>query len=51
MECSSCGAPARVAHGTYQLIGVGLKNIVLQGIEIVECPKCKSEDPIIEDED
>ena len=47
MECSNCGAPARVAHGTYGLKEVGLKNVVLQGVEIVKCPKCKNEDPVI----
>lgn len=47
MECSNCGAPARVVHGTYDLKEVGLKNVVLQGIEIVKCPRCKNEDPII----
>jgi hypothetical protein len=47
MECSSCGAPARVVHGTYDLREVGLKSVVLHGIEIVKCPKCKNEDPII----
>jgi hypothetical protein len=47
MDCSNCGAPTRVVHGTYELKEVGLKNVVLQGIEIVKCPKCKNEDPII----
>lgn len=47
MDCSNCGAPGRVVHGTYELKEVGLKNVVLQGIEIVKCPKCKNEDPII----
>jgi putative zinc finger/helix-turn-helix YgiT family protein len=46
-ECSNCGAPGRVVHGTYELREVGLKNVVLQGIEIVKCPKCRNEDPII----
>jgi hypothetical protein len=39
IECGNCGAPARVVHGTYELKQVGLKNVVLQGIEIVKCPK------------
>jgi putative zinc finger/helix-turn-helix YgiT family protein len=47
MDCSNCGAPARVVHSTYELKEVGLKNVVLQGIEIVKCPMCKNEDPII----
>jgi hypothetical protein len=36
-----------VVRGTYDLKEVGLKNVVLQRIEIVKCPKCKNEDPII----
>jgi DNA-binding transcriptional regulator YiaG len=47
IECSNCGAAARLVHGTYDLKEVGLSNVVLQGIEIVKCPKCKNEDPII----
>jgi hypothetical protein len=47
VECSNCGAPAKVVRGAYDLKEVGLKNVVLQGIEIVKCPKCKNEDPII----
>jgi hypothetical protein len=47
MECSNCGAAASVVHGTYDLKQVGLKNVVLQGIEIAKCPKCRNEDPII----
>jgi putative zinc finger/helix-turn-helix YgiT family protein len=46
-ECSNCGAAARVVRGTYDLKEVGLKNVVLQGIKIVKCLKCKNEDPII----
>ena len=47
IECSNCGAPARVVHGSYKLKEAGLKNVVLQGIEIARCPKCKNQDPII----
>jgi len=47
IRCSHCGAHVRVVHCTYELKQVGLKNVVLQGIEIVKCPKCKNEDPII----
>jgi putative zinc finger/helix-turn-helix YgiT family protein len=48
IECSNCGAPARVVHGTYELREVGLRNVVLQRIQIAKCPKCKNEDPIME---
>jgi hypothetical protein len=47
IDCSYCGAPARVVHATYKLKEVGLKKVVLHGIEIVKCLKCKNEDPII----
>ena len=47
IQCSNCGAGATVVHGTYELKEVGLKNVVLQGIEIAKCPDCKNEDPIV----
>ena len=47
IQCSNCGAATRVVRGIYELKEVGLKNVVLQGIEIAKCPKCKNEDPIV----
>ncbi len=47
MECSNCGAPAKVVRGTYELKDIGLKRVVLRGIEIVTCPKCGNQDPMI----
>ena len=46
-ECSNCGATARVVHGDYRLKEIGLKNVILQGTEIVRCRKCGNEDPIL----
>jgi putative zinc finger/helix-turn-helix YgiT family protein len=47
MECSNCGAPAKVVRGTYELKDIGLKKVVLEGVEIVTCPKCSNQDPMI----
>ncbi|MGH9794760.1 MAG: hypothetical protein ACRD5G_08315 [Candidatus Acidiferrales bacterium] len=46
-ECSRCGAEARVVRGSYPFRESGLPRVVLQGIEIIRCPKCGNEDPII----
>ncbi len=47
IACSNCGTEARVVRGSYLFKDSGLRNVVLQGIEIVRCPKCGNEDPII----
>lgn len=47
MECSSCGSVAKVVRGTYPFNESGLKNVVLCGIELIECPNCGNVDPII----
>ena len=47
MECSNCGGEAPVVRGTYHLKELGLKNVVLQGTEIVKCGKCGNEDPVL----
>ena len=44
--CSNCTAKAKVARGNYLFEESGLQ-VVLQGIEIIRCPKCGNEDPII----
>jgi putative zinc finger/helix-turn-helix YgiT family protein len=46
-QCSDCGKEARVERGTYRFRESGLDNVVLKGIEIVKCPACGSEEPII----
>ena len=46
-ECSDCGSKARVERGTYRFRESGLDNVVLKGIEIIKCPACGNEDPIL----
>src|SRR5580658_10242033 len=46
-QCSDCGNEARVERGTYRFRESGLDNVVLKGIEIVKCPACGNEDPIL----
>lgn len=45
--CSDCGSEASVERGTYRFRESGLDNVVLKGIEIIKCPACGNEDPII----
>lgn len=45
-ECSNCGAKAAIVQGTYEFKQLGLP-VRLHGIEIVKCPRCGNEDPII----
>src|SRR5208337_1654175 len=46
-RCSDCGSEARVERGTYRFRESGLDNVVLKGIEIIKCPACGNEDPVI----
>jgi DNA-binding transcriptional regulator YiaG len=45
--CRDCGSQARVERGNYRFRESGLDNLVLKGIEIVKCPRCGNEDPIL----
>jgi putative zinc finger/helix-turn-helix YgiT family protein len=45
--CSDCGSEAKVERGTYRFRESGLDNVVLKGIEIIKCPSCGNEDPVI----
>jgi YgiT-type zinc finger domain-containing protein len=45
--CSDCGGEARVERGIYRFRESGLDNVVLKGIEIIKCPACGNEEPII----
>jgi DNA-binding transcriptional regulator YiaG len=47
IECSNCGAAARVVRGNYDFAESGLKRVRLQGIERIVCDKCGNVDPII----
>jgi len=46
-ECSNCEKDAKVVRGSYAFKESGLPNVTLQGIELVRCKHCGSEDPII----
>jgi YgiT-type zinc finger domain-containing protein len=45
--CSDCGSEAKIERGNYRFRESGLDNVVLKGIEIVKCPTCGNEDPIL----
>jgi len=45
--CSDCGREAKVERGIYRFRESGLDNVVLKGIEIIKCPGCGNEEPII----
>jgi putative zinc finger/helix-turn-helix YgiT family protein len=46
-KCSNCGADAKVVRGSYEFPESGLTGIVIQGIEVLRCKKCKNQEPII----
>ena len=45
--CGECGANAKVVRGSYPFKESGLPNVVLQGIDLIRCPKCRTTDPVI----
>ncbi len=47
IECTNCGASARVVRGSYDFAESGLKRVRLQGIEMIVCDQCGNVDPII----
>jgi len=47
VECNACGAVAEVVRGSYAFTECGLKNVVLQGVEIIQCPVCGDEQVLI----
>jgi DNA-binding transcriptional regulator YiaG len=47
IECTNCGAAARVVRGSYDFAESGLKRVRLQGIESIVCGQCGNVDPII----
>jgi DNA-binding transcriptional regulator YiaG len=46
-ECSACGAKAKVVRERYRFAECGLPNVVLVGVEVIQCPVCGNRDPII----
>src|SRR5882762_4279340 len=49
ITCSSCGAKAVVAVGTYPFKESGLSNVTLINVELIQCGVCGNVDPIIPD--
>lgn len=47
-ECSACGnSNAEVIRGAYRFAESGLHNVVLLGIELIRCPQCGNQDPVL----
>jgi putative zinc finger/helix-turn-helix YgiT family protein len=46
-ECSNCGKEAKVVRGTYRYTESELKEVILVGIELIRCPACGNEDPVL----
>ncbi|MBK5293807.1 MAG: hypothetical protein JJE04_19290 [Acidobacteriia bacterium] len=46
-ECTSCGEQVRPERRNYRYTESGLSNVILQGIEVADCPKCGNSEVII----
>ena len=46
-ECTNCGGQVVVERRNYRYAESGLSNVVLQDIEIADCPKCGNSDAMI----
>ena len=46
-HCTECGGEVTVKRGTYRFRESGLDTVVLKGIEIIGCPTCGDESPVI----
>ena len=46
-SCIECGGEVAIKKGTYRFRESGLDTVVLKGVEIVRCPACGDESPII----
>ena len=47
VECNACGAAADVVRGSYAFTECGLKNVILQGVEIIRCKHCGDDQVVI----
>jgi putative zinc finger/helix-turn-helix YgiT family protein len=45
--CTSCGEQVTPERRNYRYDESGLSNVILQGIEVADCPNCKNSDVII----
>lgn len=46
-ECAQCGKKVAFEGRNYRYTESGLSNVVLQGVRIADCPKCRNSDVII----
>ena len=46
-ECTSCGELVTPERRSYRDTESGLSNVILQGVEVADCPKCGNSDVII----
>ena len=46
-ECTSCGEPVAPERRSYRYAESGLSNVILQGIEVADCPQCGTSDVIV----
>lgn len=46
-ECTNCGAAVGPERRNYRYTESGLSNVILQGVEVADCPKCGTSDVII----
>ena len=48
LECTNCGEILTPESRIYRYSESGLNNVILQGVEVADCPKCKNSDVIIQ---
>ena len=46
-ECTNCGRPVRLERRNYRYTESGLSNVVLQDVEVADCPACGHSDVMI----
>jgi len=46
-ECTNCEAKITPERRNYRYTESGLSNVILQGVEVADCPKCGNQDVII----
>ena len=46
-ECTQCGARVSPELRNYRYAESGISNVILQGIEVCDCPKCGNSDVLI----
>ncbi len=46
-ECLECGGTTKIVKKDYRFAESGLDNVILKDLEVVVCPKCKTESPRI----